>query len=82
MRLKLLPTVLIAAAMIATPVMARQSGVASRHLARDAYATTTPASPYPASPYNDGPGCVRAPNVGAYASDPYVVPPCEPMTGY
>jgi hypothetical protein len=26
--------------------------------------------------------CVRAPNVGAYASDPYTVPPCEPNTGF
>jgi hypothetical protein len=25
--------------------------------------------------------CVRAPAVGAYASDPYTVPPCEPNTG-
>ena len=22
--------------------------------------------------------CVRAPDVGAYASDPYTIPPCEP----
>jgi hypothetical protein len=26
--------------------------------------------------------CVRASNVGAYASDPYTVPPCEPNTGF
>lgn len=24
--------------------------------------------------------CVRAPNVGAYASEPYTVPPCMPNT--
>jgi hypothetical protein len=24
--------------------------------------------------------CVRAPNVGAFASDPYTVPPCIPNT--
>ena len=24
--------------------------------------------------------CVRAPNVGAYASDPYTIPPCMPNT--
>ena len=24
--------------------------------------------------------CVRAPNVGAYASDPYTRPPCEPAS--
>jgi hypothetical protein len=27
----------------------------------------------------DGRDCVRAPNVGAYASDPYTQPPCEPV---
>jgi hypothetical protein len=26
----------------------------------------------------DARDCVRAPAVGAYASDPYVIPPCEP----
>ncbi len=24
--------------------------------------------------------CVRAPNIGAYASEPYTVPPCMPNT--
>jgi hypothetical protein len=24
--------------------------------------------------------CVRAPNVGAYASEPYTIPPCMPNT--
>jgi hypothetical protein len=24
--------------------------------------------------------CVRAPNVGSYASDPYTRPPCEPAS--
>ena len=26
--------------------------------------------------------CVRAPDLGAYASDPYTVPPCEPNTRF
>jgi hypothetical protein len=26
--------------------------------------------------------CVRAPDVGAYATAPWTVPPCEPNTGY
>jgi hypothetical protein len=69
--------VLIGAALIATPVMARSSGVASRHVTRDAYASTTLNTRY-----SDGQSCVRAPDVGAFASQPYVVPPCEPMTGY
>jgi hypothetical protein len=76
-RLKLLPAALIAAAMIATPAMARDTGVASRHLARDAYASTGRDTTY-----NNGRGCIRAPDVGAFASDPYVVPPCEPVTQY
>jgi hypothetical protein len=76
-KLTVLPAVLIAAAMIAGPAMARESSVASRHVTTDAYASTTPTSRY-----NDGRGCVRAPDVGAFASDPYVVPPCEPMTGF
>jgi hypothetical protein len=76
-RLKLVSAALVAAAMIAPPAMARESGIASRQVTRDGYASTTPASRY-----NDGHGCVRAPDVGAFASEPYVVPPCEPMTAY
>ena len=26
--------------------------------------------------------CVRAPDVGAYATQPYTVPPCEPTEGF
>jgi hypothetical protein len=74
---KLFSAALIGAAMIATPAMARESGVASRHMTRDAYASTTPNTRY-----SEEQACVRAPDVGAFASDPYVVPPCEPMTGY
>jgi hypothetical protein len=74
---KIFSAVLIGAAMIATPVMARSSGIASRHVTRDAYASTTANTVY-----SDGQSCVRAPAVGAFASQPYVVPPCEPMTGY
>jgi hypothetical protein len=76
-KLKLLPAALIAAAMIATPAMARDTGVASRHAARDAYASTTRDTTS-----NDGRGCVRAPDIGAFASAPYVVPPCEPVMEY
>jgi hypothetical protein len=68
---------LIGAAMIATPAMARESGAASRHVTRDAYASSAADTRY-----SEGQACVRAPDVGAFASDPYVVPPCEPMTGY
>ena len=39
---KFLSVALIAAAMLATPAMARESDVTSRHLAEDANASTTP----------------------------------------
>jgi hypothetical protein len=74
---KIFSAVLIGAAIIATPAMARESGVASRHMTRDTYASSRPNTPY-----SEERACVRAPDVGAFASDPYVVPPCEPMTGY
>jgi hypothetical protein len=69
--------VLIGAAMIAPPAMARATGVASRHITEDAYASNTLNTRY-----SEGRTCVRAPDVGAFASQPYAVPPCEPMTGY
>jgi hypothetical protein len=30
----------------------------------------------------DRDSCIRAPDVGAYATQPWTVPPCEPNTGY
>src|SRR5258705_6675037 len=41
-KLKFLSVALIAAAMLATPAVARESNVTSRHLAEDANASTTP----------------------------------------
>src|SRR5258707_14013106 len=41
-KLKFLSVALIAAAMLATPAMARESNVTSRHLAEDGNASTTP----------------------------------------
>jgi len=37
---------------------------------------------YPNGGYYAGGACVRAPDVGAFASDPWRQPPCEPGTGY
>ncbi|WP_084305420.1 hypothetical protein [Bradyrhizobium sp. ARR65] len=57
---------LIAAAVFTTQAMAARSDVAARHATAKAH-----------------PGvmdCMRAPNVGAFASDPYTVPPCMPNT--
>lgn len=71
-RLKLLSAALIAAAAFATPAMARESHVAARHVA----AART-------APYVDGRACVRAPDVGAFATQPWDNgPPCEPTTIY
>ena len=66
--LKFLSAALIATAMVATPALARENGAAVR---QHTTATTV-----------DGAACVRAPDVGAFASDPYIRPPCEPTTVY
>ena len=67
-KLKLLSAALIATAMVATPAMARENKAAVR---QHTTATTV-----------DGVTCIRAPDVGAFASDPWTVPPCEPTTVY
>jgi hypothetical protein len=66
-RFKVLSAGLIAVAMLTTPVMAREH----QHATKKDDVSTTAATV-------DGRDCVRAPNVGAYASDPYTQPPCEP----
>jgi hypothetical protein len=72
---KILSAALIAAAMLATPAMARETHV-SRHLADRANATATTGNRYV-----DGRACIPAPRVGAFASAPWDNPPCEPQ-GY
>ena len=62
---KLLSAALIAAAMLATPAMARTSHVTSRHLALHANASVSPAAHY-----ISGPVGIRAPRVGAFATAP------------
>jgi hypothetical protein len=57
---------LIAAAVFTTQAMAARSDVAARRSAAKAHTSVT--------------DCVRAPDIGAYASDPYTVPPCMPNT--
>jgi hypothetical protein len=77
-RLKLLSAALIAAVALATPAMARESGVASRRLAVDANAGTAPDARYV-----DGRFCTPAPAVGAFATQPWDnAPPCEPASVY
>jgi hypothetical protein len=66
-RLEVLSVGLIATAILATPVMAQDD----RYVVKGAVVS----SPRGAV---DGRDCVRAPDIGAYASDPYTRPPCEP----
>jgi hypothetical protein len=68
---KLLSAALIAAATLATPAMARESHVTSRHIATQATANAG---------YVDGRVCIPAPRVGAFATAPWSGDnvPCEP----
>ena len=70
-RFKVLSAGLIAAAMLTTPVMAREY----RHVAKG-YDVSAPRGAL------DGRDCVRAPNVGAYRVGPLHRPPCEPGSFY
>jgi hypothetical protein len=79
---KLLSAALIAAAMIATPAMARQSHVTSRQPAADAYAGIY-TDITPNARYLNGPRCIPAPRVGAFASQPWDNDiPCAPTSAY
>jgi hypothetical protein len=64
-KLKLLSAALIAAAMLATPAMARESHVTSRHHAEHANA-----SAFPTARYIDGRVGIPAPRVGAFPPAP------------
>jgi hypothetical protein len=76
-KLKFLSAALMAAA-LATPAMARESGVASRRPAEQASASTASGARY-----FDGRSCVPAPAVGAFATQPWDnAPPCEPTSVY
>jgi hypothetical protein len=77
---KLLSAALIAAAMLATPAMARERHANSRQFAAEhAYTSTAPGAGY----YIDGRRCYPAPRVGAFATEPWTNDtPCEPVLGY
>jgi hypothetical protein len=64
-KLNLLSAALIAAAVLATPAMARTSHVTSQHRAND-----TNASASPAARYIDGRVGISLPRVGAFRSAP------------
>ncbi|MCK1277928.1 MULTISPECIES: hypothetical protein [Bradyrhizobium] len=74
--LKLLSAGLMVSAMIASPAMAREGSNNARRTNDDAYASVQRV------PVTSKRNCVRAPDVGAYASDPWRRPPCEPKSGY
>ena len=57
---------LIAAAVFTTQAMAARNDVAARHATTKVHRGVV--------------DCMRAPDVGAFASDPYTVPPCLPNT--
>jgi hypothetical protein len=65
-KLKLLSAGLIAAAMFATPAMARQHHAASRYPAAN-----TDVSAAPDARYIAGQACYPAPRVGAFATAPW-----------
>jgi hypothetical protein len=68
-----LPTAaLIAAAMLATPAMARTSHVTSRHLAVHANSSVSRTAHY-----ISGPVGIRAPRVGAFATAPSAGQTCD-----
>ncbi|MGF6311635.1 hypothetical protein ABIB82_005702 [Bradyrhizobium sp. i1.8.4] len=72
--LKVLSAALIAAAVIASPAIARETHTASHHIA--VANTTAPTDPV----YVDGHACIPAPRVGAFATAPWTGDnvPCEP----
>ena len=71
---KLLSAVLLTAATFATPVLANTS----RHVVTD-----TNGRVMSTMQRDEGGSCVRAPRVGAFATEPWTdAAPCEPNTGY
>ena len=70
---KLLSAVLLTAATFATPVLA----ATSRHVVTD-----TNGRVMSTTQRDVGDSCIRAPRVGAFATEPWTVPPCEPNTRY
>jgi hypothetical protein len=71
-KLKLLSAALIAAAVFATPAMARKGHVTSRHLAQDTKVGTTPSACY-----IDERSCHLTPRVGAFVTAPWGEDNCD-----
>jgi hypothetical protein len=75
-KLECFSAALIAVAMFATPAMARQHPPKSWH---DKNGAAIKASQVM---HVGGRHCIRAPDIGAFASAPYSNPPCEPAYRY
>jgi hypothetical protein len=75
-KVKLLSAIVLAVAALTTPAMARGSFVGTGHVISNAYASAVPAE------RSADVGCVRAPRVGAFATQPWTNPPCEPNTAF
>jgi hypothetical protein len=86
MTMLLLSAALIAAAMLTTPVVARENHPNARHLVRSAHYRATLGAGYRATlgaGYIDRRFCYPAPRVGAFATQPWdTETPCEPAPGY
>ena len=67
---------LIATAMFAAPAMAREPHAKSWHDRNGAYVDASRVVHFGRR------HCIRAPDVGAFSSDPYTKPPCEPARWY
>lgn len=73
-RIPMTKSIFIATALIAAAAFTTDASAAQRHAAwRHAQATPTTDSVAAGD-------CVRAPDVGAFATAPYAVPPCLPGT--
>jgi hypothetical protein len=71
--------VVVATTMLSGPVMAREHHhLGARHSAQDSYASSV----VPDTASADGRSCTRAPRAGAFATEPWTEPPCEPTTWY
>ena len=89
-KLSLLSAALIAATTFAAPAIAQEYGPIAGHAQTYAYGGPMASYDGPLYAYDSAPPvqrfanrndyCVRAPDVGAFASDPYTVPPCLPNT--
>lgn len=76
-KVELLSALLVGAAMLASPAMARENHMTSRRM--EGTIVSAPES----AGYTDGQACIRAPRVGAFATQPWDnAPPCEPVQGY